>query len=110
MRTRLRPGTIKRARSLRARATDVERKLWYRLRGLKPIGFHFRRQAPFRSYILDFVEHTARVVVEIDGGQHLEGPQKTRDEIRDQCLNAEGYLVLRVWNAAVLEDVDGTVE
>jgi very-short-patch-repair endonuclease len=110
MRTRLKPGTIGRARSLRARATDVERKVWYRLRGLKVIGFHFRRQAPFRSYILDFVEHTRGLVIELDGAQHADIRHKLRDEIRDRTLTAEGYKVLRFSNLDVLENIDGTIE
>ena len=110
MRKRLKPGTIGRARPLRARATDLERKVWYRLRGLKAVGFHFRRQAPFRSYILDFVEHSRRVVIELDGGQHGDAAHKVRDQIRDRMLTAEGYCVLRFWNVDVLENIDGTVE
>ena len=110
MRTRLKPGTIERARLLRSRATDVERKLWYRLRGLKAVGFHFRRQAPFRSYILDFVEHSRRVVIELDGGQHGDAAHKLRDKVRDQTLAGEGYRVLRFLNLEVLENIDGTVE
>ena len=110
MRTRLKPGAIGRARFLRSHPTDVERKLWYHLRALKRLGFHFRRQAPFRSYILDFVEHSRRVVIELDGGQHGDAKHKTRDEIRDRTLTAEGYLVLRFLNLHVLENIDGTVE
>jgi very-short-patch-repair endonuclease len=68
MRTPLKPGTIGRARNLRTHATDAERKLWYKLRELKALGYHFRRQVPFRSYILDFVEHSAKFVIELDGG------------------------------------------
>ena len=110
MRKRLKPGTIGRARSLRARATDVERKVWYRLRGLKVIGFHFRRQAPFRSNILDFVEHTRGLVIELDGAQHADIRHKVRDEIRDRTLTAEGYQVLRFSNRDVLKNIDGTIE
>ena len=84
--------------------------MWYQLRGLKVIGFHFRRQAPFRSYILDFVEHTRGLVIELDGAQHADIRHKLRDEIRDRTLTAEGYQVLRFSNLDVLENIDGTIE
>jgi hypothetical protein len=81
MRTPLKPGTIGRARNLRTHTTDAERKLWYKLRELKALGYHFRRQVPFRSYILDFVEHSAKLVIELDGGQHGEDAHRSRDAI-----------------------------
>ena len=105
MRTPLKPGAIKRARNLRTHATDAERKLWYKLRELRAMGYHFRRQAPFRSYVLDFVEHSAKFVIELDGGQHGEDKRRVRDEIRDGTLRAEGYRVMRFWNSDVLADV-----
>jgi len=89
MRTRLKPGTIDRARSLRQHASDGERKLWHTLRGLRPQGFHFRRQVPFRGYMLDFVEHSARIVIELDDSHG------DADEVRDRVLLSEGYRVLR---------------
>jgi len=98
MRTRFKPGTIDRARLLRKRATDAERKLWYILRGLRAQGFHFRRQVPFRGYILDFVEHSARLVVELDGSQDAQPKHRAADEIRDRVLLSEGYRVLRFSN------------
>jgi very-short-patch-repair endonuclease len=58
------------ARALRKRLTPQEVKLWVKLRELKPLGFHFRWQAPVGRYIVDFVSFGDRVVVEIDGGQH----------------------------------------
>ena len=84
--------------------------MWYRLRTLKAIGFHFRRQAPFRSYVLDFVEHTRKLVIELDGAQHAEMRHRVRDEIRDRTLAAAGYQVLRMSNVDVLQNMDGTIE
>ena len=89
MRTRLRPGTIDRARSLRQRATDPERKLWHVLRGMRAQGFHFRRQVPFRGYMLAFVEHSARIIIELDES-HCDA-----DEVKDRVLFSEGYRLLR---------------
>jgi very-short-patch-repair endonuclease len=70
---------------------------------LKPLGFHFRRQAPIGDYIADFVCHRATIVVEIDGSQHGEPENVLRDERRTAFLNSRGYRVLRFWNVEVME-------
>jgi very-short-patch-repair endonuclease len=74
---------ILRARDLRANATRHERHIWRELRIFNQQGFHFRRQAPFRNYILDFVDHSNLVVIELDGGQHGDEKNRRRDEERD---------------------------
>jgi very-short-patch-repair endonuclease len=101
---------IDRARELREHMTDPERVLWYKLRELKQLGYRIRRQSPFRSYVLDFVEHGARLVVELDGSQHGLPEQVRRDEKRDALLSAEGYMVMRFWNSEIVENLDGVVE
>jgi very-short-patch-repair endonuclease len=58
------------ARALRKRLTPQEAKLWVKLRELKPLGFHFRRQAPIGRYIVDFASLKQRLIIEVDGGQH----------------------------------------
>ena len=94
------------ARKLRHTMTDAERKLWSRLRAHQ-LGAHFHRQAPLGSYVLDFVCFTARVVVEVDGGQHADSES---DEVRDAWLQGQGFLVLRFWNNEVLQNIDGVLE
>jgi len=101
---------IGRARALRSDATDSEKALWYKLRELKQLGYRIRRQSPFRSYVLDFVEHSAKLVIELDGSQHGLPDQARKDEKRDALLKAEGYLVLRFWNSEIVENVDGVVD
>ncbi len=110
MRRKLRPQTIPRARELRKRATPFERALWDRLRELNRFGYHFRRQVPFRSYILDFAEHGARLVIELDGSQHGLAENLRQDSMRDALLKSEGYIVLRFWNGDVIERIDGVIE
>ena len=63
-------ATIARSRALRTAATLPERHLWTFLRTLRQEGHHFRRQAPFRGYVLDFVCYGLRLVVEVDGAHH----------------------------------------
>jgi very-short-patch-repair endonuclease len=87
---------------MRRGPTDAERKMWWILRSLKPLGMHFRRQAPIGSYIADFVWHEGKLVVEIDGGQHAE-KQSSYDERRTAWLSSQGYRVIRFWNNEVLK-------
>jgi very-short-patch-repair endonuclease len=98
-------NNIARARELRENATDSERKLWRELRVLRQQGVHFRRQAPFRGYILDFVEHTLRLVIEVDGGSHAAPENLEHDAIRDGVLAQEGYFTLRIWNDEIFADM-----
>jgi len=89
------------ARTLRRAPTDAERKLWFLLRALKPLGFHFRRQAPIGTYIADFVWHAGKLVIELDGSQHADA-QAAYDAKRTEWLQSQGYRVLRFWNNDVL--------
>jgi very-short-patch-repair endonuclease len=98
-----------RAKQMRHKPTDAEARMWRFLRDRRFAGFKFRRQVPFKGYILDFVCFARRVVVEIDGSQHYESQ---RDETRDAVLASEGFRVIRYWNndvlqrsASVLEDL-----
>ena len=101
----LRPGTVARARRLRRDATDAESVLWYALRDKLPAA-RFRRQVPFGPYFADFASHGARLIVEVDGGQH--GPE--RDAARTDFLRGEGYRVIRFWNNDVLQNLDGVLQ
>ncbi|GAA0251662.1 endonuclease domain-containing protein [Rhodanobacter caeni] len=95
-----------RARQLRNGSTDAERRLWHFLRRRQLAGHKFRRQYPLAGYIVDFVCVPARLVIELDGGQHLDAIEY--DERRSAALQREGYRVLRFWNDDVLlrtEDV-----
>jgi very-short-patch-repair endonuclease len=95
-----------RARELRQSMTDAERRLWTYLRR-DFLGVHFRRQVPIGSYIVDFACMKRRLVIEIDGGQHM---GSTEDEIRDRWLKEQGYRVLRFWNHDVLKNTDGVLQ
>ena len=90
----------KRARDLRNSQTDAERRLWQHLRLKQLGGFKFRRQVPLKGYVVDFLCVELKLVVELDGGQHVE--QSTYDAIRTGVLQGAGYRVLRYWNDDVL--------
>ena len=89
-----------RARRLRNESTDAERRLWYFLRRQQLAGCKFRRQYPLAGFIVDFVCVPARLVIELDGGQHLDA--QIYDEARANALEQRGYRVLRFWNDDVL--------
>ena len=99
-----------RARQLRAGQTDAERKLWRRLRVLKTDGFHFRRQVPIDHLIVDFACLSARLVIEVDGGQHNWEAGRHGDEARDAHLHRHGFTVLRFWNNEVMGNPEGVME
>jgi very-short-patch-repair endonuclease len=90
----------RRARELRNNATDAERHRWRHLRLRQLAGFRFRRQVPIAGFIADFLCSQAGVVIELDGGQHVE--RLEADEARSRVLRACGYRVLRYWNDDVL--------
>ena len=96
------------ARRLRRDQTDAERKLWFSLRDRRLDGLKFRRQMPVNSYVVDFCCESARLIVELDGGQHSE--RAAEDAKRTAGLEAYGFLVLRFWNNDVLSNIDGVVE
>ncbi|WP_072389688.1 endonuclease domain-containing protein [Hyphomicrobium sp. CS1GBMeth3] len=91
-----------RARQMRREKTQAEKKLWRELRELNRQGFHFRQQAPIGPFIADFADHTAKIVIEVDGGQHAEPKGLKTDQERTRWLEANGYRVLRFWNNDVL--------
>lgn len=97
-----------RARQLRHAATDAEQHLWRYLRGEQLAGFKFRRQYPLASYIVDFVCIPARLVLELDGGQHLDAMDY--DAERTRTMETLGYRVLRFWNDDVLLRADAVLE
>jgi very-short-patch-repair endonuclease len=94
-------------RKLRNDMTDAENCLWRRLRGRQIHGYKFRRQHPYMDYVLDFVCLEKQLILEVDGGQHLESEQ---DRIRDGRLSAAGFRILRFWNNQVLQDTEAVVE
>ena len=92
------------AKQLRQQATPAEQKMWALLRKPPFKQFHFRRQHPLFSYIVDFYSYDRRLVIEIDGGIHEH--QLPKDQSRDQFLKGYQYKVLRFTNEQVLYSVD----
>jgi very-short-patch-repair endonuclease len=87
--------------------TDAETRLWHALRGKQMEGQKFRRQQTLGAYIVDFVSLDAKLIVELDGGQHAEATDY--DAKRDAWLTSEGFRVLRFWNNDVMENLEGVL-
>jgi adenine-specific DNA-methyltransferase len=96
------------ARELRTNSTDAERCLWYYLRNRRMGGYRFRRQMPIGAYIADFVCLRARLIVELDGGQHADF--LLDDLERTQDLARRGFRVVRFWNNEVLQQTEAVLE
>jgi very-short-patch-repair endonuclease len=103
---KIRSGKLQRA--LRNNMTNAERALWNLLRRREISGLKFRRQHPFGDYILDFVCLENRLVIEVDGGQHVR--QAEYDENRTQKLQAAGFRVIRFWDTEVLKEIESVRE
>jgi very-short-patch-repair endonuclease len=88
--------------------TDAEKKLWWHLRHSFPDA-HFRRQAPVGPFYADFACHSARIVVEVDGNQHMLENNSDADKARSRYLAERGYRVLRFWNGDVLKNIEGVM-
>ena len=97
-----------RARELRRKSTDAEVVLWQHLRDRRLLGCKFRRQVPIGKYIVDFLCEDPPIIIELDGGQHME--QERYDKTRTNWLQANGFLVLRFWNNAIAENLEGVLE
>jgi very-short-patch-repair endonuclease len=96
------------AQQMRAQPTDAERVLWQRLRhDIALAGSHFRRQALVGPFIVDFASLKAKIVIELDGGQH--NWQQESDALRQRQIEAAGYRVLRFWNNDVLGNLEGVL-
>jgi very-short-patch-repair endonuclease len=90
------------AKRMRREPTYAEKQLWNLLRRT---GLHFRRQAPMGHYVVDFVCHQHRLVIELDGGIHRLPEVAARDAEREVWLTGRGYRVMRFWNEQAPDEV-----
>ena len=94
-------------RKLHRDLTETEKRLWSKLRAGQLEGHKFVRQIGIGPYIADFACREARLIVEVDGGQHADNVE---DAERTAFLNECGYRVMRFWNNEVLSNTDGVLE
>ena len=100
------PKTRTHAIELRKESTPAERKLWAVIRN-DQLGVNFRRQHAVGNYIPDFVCIEKKLIIELDGSQHLE--QEEYDNERTKYLESLGYKVIRFWNNDVTNNIDGVI-
>ncbi len=99
---------VTQARSLRAASTDAEHRPWSILRGRQLEGLKFRRQAPIGPYFADFACEGLRLIIEVDGAQHIE--RRASDDERTAMLENLGWRVIRFWNNDVITNIDGVAD
>jgi very-short-patch-repair endonuclease len=102
------PRIFKRAKELRHNQTEAEARLWSRLRTHQLANVGFRRQHAIGYYIVDFCAPRRKLIIELDGSQHL--AQEDYDMDRTKFLEERGYKVLRLWNNDVLTNIDIMVQ
>ena len=98
-----------RAKQLRRSMTRAETLLWRHLKANRLAGLAFRRQTPFGRYIGDFVAHSCKLIVEVDGESHDFLSRLQQDALRDRWLESRGYRVLRFTNDDVMKNLEGVV-
>lgn len=96
------------SRSLRKNLTIAEQHLWKHLRNKQFCGVKFKRQFIFKPYIVDFVCLEYKLIIEVDGSQHLDNEEY--DEARTAYLETLGFKVVRFWNHEVLGNIKIVLE
>ena len=107
MHTRTTPNIFGHAKQLHRNMTPAEAKLWARLRAHRMKEVHLRNQHAIGNFVVDFIAPRKKLVIEVDGGQHLE--QDEYDAERTAFLESKGYRVIRFWNGEVKNDIDGVM-
>jgi len=107
MHKRTTPKIFARAKQLHREMTPAETKLWAHLRAHRMGDIHFRNQHAIGNYIVDFCAPRRKLIIELDGSQHLE--QEEYDTERTEYLKSKGYKVLRFWNHDVLNNTDSVL-
>ncbi len=95
------------ARNLRRSSTEAEKRVWAHVRNRQLYGLKFKRQAPVCGFIADFLCESAKLIVEVDGGQHALNAEQDLD--RTKVLESAGFHVVRFWNNDVMSNIEGVL-
>src|SRR5688572_33127890 len=107
MHKRTTPKIFARAKQLHRTMTPAEAQLWKHLRSHRMGNVHFRNQHAIGNYVVDFCAPRKKLIIELDGSQHME--QEEYDRERTVSLQSKGYTVLRFWNSDVMNDLDSVI-
>lgn len=102
--------TLNQAKELRKQSTEAEQILWYLLKDRNFCDLKFRRQAPFGKYIADFICLEEKLIIELDGSEHLQQAQLEHDEKRKKYIEDEGYKVIRFYNSDIFNNMENVLE
>lgn len=103
------PDIFDKATVLRENMTEAEKLLWEKLKDRNLFKFKFRRQHPIDIFIVDFYCHPILLVIEIDGGYHLNSEQKEYDSGRSSELKNWGLEIVRFTNSEIFNSLDKVV-
>jgi very-short-patch-repair endonuclease len=98
------------AKELRRSQTEAEQKLWAVLRNRQVKGKKFRRQHAIANYVVDFYCHECKLALELDGIHHKTTEAKEYDNARTKLLSEYGIIVLRFWNAEVMNEPERVLQ
>jgi len=97
------------SKKLRRNSTETEKILWHYLRNRKFFGYKFRRQFTIGNYITDFICLEKKLVIELDGSEHLKAETIQYDKKRTEFLNKRGFKVVRFYNNDILNNIDSVL-
>lgn len=92
---------------LRKNQTKEETVLWNLLRR-NQLGYKFKRQHSIGIYIVDFYCPSKRLIIELDGVQHLDN--KEYDTERTNYFNSKDIKVIRFWNSEILKNISYVID
>ncbi len=99
--------TFNHAHDLRRESTPPEARLWSYLRNHRLFKIHFRRQHPIGKYIVDFCAPRQKIIIELDGSQHID--HRDYDDQRNLYFSSRGYTILRFWNHEISNNIEGVI-
>ena len=97
------------AKTLRKNSTIQEKRLWNLLKNRQFHNLKFKRQSPIGKYVVDFICHERKLIIELDGGQHNENKNIENDIERTNFLESLGFKVIRFWNNNIYKNIDGVI-
>ena len=97
------------AKTLRKNSTIQEKRLWNLLKNRQFHNLKFKRQSPIGKYVVDFICHERKLIIELDGGQHNENKNIENDIERTNFLESLGFKVIRFWNNDIYKNIDGVI-
>jgi very-short-patch-repair endonuclease len=104
------PDIFEKAAILREHMTEAEKLLWEKLKDRSLFHYKFRRQHPIDIFIVDFYCHPIHLVIEVDGGYHLNAEQKEYDIGRSAELEYWELKIIRFANNDIFTNIDEVVK